>query len=88
MELKLKIAFLALLSFTLSGCSKDFPVMVECHRADGLLAFYGPAERVSFQNIGYSKEPYWVVDNAEGFLGVNTYIPADCTCVATERISK
>ena len=87
--MRAKTLAFAVLALVLAGCSADeFPVMVECHRPDGLLAFYGPARGVRFQMVGYRGDPALIVDDGRGILREFTYIPADCTCVATERVSK
>lgn len=86
--MKSRMFTVAFLAIALFGCaSNTFTVMVECHRPDGLLAFYGPAEKVVYQTIT-GGNTYWVVYNASGFLGTNTFIPPECSCFATERISK
>lgn len=86
--MKLKMFALMVFAASAIGCSSDLSVMVECRRPDGLIAFYGPARSVRFQMTGYRGEPAWVVDNGKGILGEWTYIPANCTCVATERMTK
>lgn len=86
--MRAKTLTFAVLVLALAGCSGPFPVMVECRRPDGLLAFYGPADRVQFQITGYGSLPAWLVYNERGPLAQPTYIPADCTCVATDRVSK
>jgi hypothetical protein len=86
--MKLKMFALMVAAASVIGCSDNFSVMVECRRPDGLIAFYGPARSVHFQMTGYRGDPAWVVDSGSGPLLEYTYIPADCTCVATERITK
>lgn len=83
--MKLKMFALTVVAVAVVGCADNFPVMVECRRPDGLLALYGPARSVRFQMTGYRGDPAWVVDNGSGPLRDYTYIPADCSCVATER---
>lgn len=90
MELKSKLFAAAVCVLVLVGCAESQGVIVECHRPDGQLAFYGPADRLTYENLRRTEEwyPSWVIYNGGGFGSAIYYIPANCSCVATERTSK
>lgn len=89
MELKKKLISVVVCALSLGGCTPPQRVIVECRRPDGQLAFYGPATRLTYEKLRRTEELYssWVIYNSDGFGGIY-YIPAECSCTATNRGEK